>query len=405
MNNFSNRSKGLAYTSFAVLAASLIVTMVSLQVTGSGQVEAENSDRIGEASFFLQSIFSDMDRSLRISTRRALTGTTNYIVLNGEALQDAEANVSEALENGTLDGEELNGTEDASLQDWNSRVRDIADSSGYALDVRVQNYSFNDTGFNVQSSFSVFASLRDPTSLVTFNKTESTVTDVSIEGTEDSMLLLRSEGRYLAQYSECGFSEPAKVLYAGNQNSSGYVHGYSVKTPSDVSSVSDRADKILVVDDVDSYQASSVNEFEGVISAEPSSNSGQYSTNYVFDTGSIADIGQNMSLILNDQQVWRSDFRRMFNQGCYVPDENGPDVFDRMENSLSNDDGDGLATLIDVSRLPNELRDIDSAVGYVYFDDSGYGGLRQIKGVTDDYTWFRLDQAHVDYWGLGDLAR
>ena len=405
MNNCSSRSKGLAYTSFAVLAASLIVTMVSIQVTGSNQVETGNADRIGEASFFLQSIFSDMDRSLRISTRRALTGTTNHIVLTGQPLQSPEDNISEALENGTLDGQKLNGTEDASLQDWTSRIRDIADSSGYGLDVRVQNYSFNNTGFRVQSSFSVFASLRDPTSLATFNKTEFTVTDVSIEGNEDAMILLRSEGRYLSQYSECGFSEPAEVIYTGSQNSSSYVHGYSLKNPSDISTVSDKSNKILVVDNIDSYQSSEVNAFGGVVSANPSSSTGQYSTNYVFDTGSVSNIGQNMSLILNNQQVWDSNFRQMFNKGCYVVDEDGPDIFDRMENKVSNDDGHGLATLIDVTKLTNELRYIDSAVGYVYFDESDdYGDLSQIKGVTDENSWFRLDQDHIDYWDLESLA-
>ena len=379
--------------------------MVSLQVTGNNQVQTENAERIGEASFFLQSIFSDMDRSLRISTRRAFTGATNYIVLNGQPLQDAEANISEALENGTLDGEGLNGSEDASLQDWTSRVRDIADTSGYALDVRVQNYSFNDTGLNVQSSFEVFASLRDPTSLATFNRTESTVTDVSIEGTEDSLLLLRSEGRYLTQYNDCGFDDPADVVYTGNQNSSGYVHGYSVKNPGDISSVPDSSEKILVVDNIDDYQISEANNFGGIVSSSQSSNTNQYSTKYVFDTDSISEIGENTSLILNGDNVWQSNFRQMINQGCYVPDEEGPDIFDRMENSVSNDDGDGIATFIDVSRLPNELRDIDSAVGYVYFDDSGdYGELNNIKGVSDQYSWFRLDQDHIDYWGLEDLA-
>jgi hypothetical protein len=405
VNKSSKRSKGLAYTSFAVLAASLIVTMVSLQVTGSNQIETGNADRIGETAFFLQSIFSDMDRSLRISTRRALTGTTNHIVLTGESLQNPKENISEALSNGTLDGEELNGTENASLQDWTSRVRDIADRSGYALDVNIRNYSFNDTGFTIQSSFSVFASLRDPTTLTTFNKTQSSSTNISIEDIEDPMLLLRSEGRYLTQYNKCGFSKPAEILYTGSQNSSGYVHGYVSKSPSDISAVADKPDKILAVENVDSYQTSEVNDFEGVISANPSSNTGQYSTSYVFDTDSIDDINQNMSLILNNHQIWSSRFRQMFEQECYVSDENGPDIFDRMENKLSNDDGDGLATLIDVNRLPSELRDIDSAVGYIYFDDSGsYGGLRKIKGVTDEYSWFRLDQDHIDEWGLDELA-
>ena len=398
-------SKGLAYTSFAVLAASLIVTMVSLQVTGSNQVDTGNADRIGETAFFLQSIFSDMDRSLRISTRRALTGVTNHVVLTGDPLKSPEDNISEALANGTIDGEALNGTENASLKDWTSRVRNIADRSGYSLDVQIENYSFNNTGFTIESSFTVFASLEDPTTLTTFNKTESTNTSISIEGVEDSMLLLRSEGRYLTQYNKCGFSEPAEILYTGTQNSSGHVHGYASKNPSDLSSVSDKSNKILVVDDIDSYQGSQADNFEGIVSSNPSSNTNRYSTNFVFGTTSIADIDQNTSLILNDDQVWRSSFRQMFNQGCYVSDENAPDVFDRMENSLSNDGGEGIATLIDVSRLPSELRDIESAVGYVYFDDSNsHGGLREIKGVTNEYSWFRLDQDHVDRWGLGDLA-
>lgn len=405
MNNFNQNSKGFAFTTFAILAASLIVMMVSVQVNQSDEVRTADADRIGEASFFLQSAFSDIDRSLGIATRRALTSTTNYVIETGEPLEDSEAGVSEALANGTLNGEKLNQTGNASLSDWSSRVSEIADRSGYELEVEIKNYSFNRNGFDIESSFTVFGQLKDPSTLAQFNQTASTDSTTSIEGVEDIMILLRSKGRYVAQYSQCGFSEPAEVLYTGTQNSSGYTHGYAEINPSDISAVSNRSDKVLVVDNVDGYSSSEVNNFAGAVSEDSSSDTSQYTTNFVFNTGSIGDIEQGMSLILSEDQVWRSNFRQMFKENCYIEDSDGPGFFDRMENKLVNDDGKGLATLIDVGSLPDELQKSSSAVGYVYFSESGsYGVLREIRGVTDEYSWFRIDQDHIDKWGLEELS-
>ncbi len=60
--------------------------------------------------------------------------------------------------------------------------------------------------------------------------------------------------------------------------------------------------------------------------------------------------------------------------------------------------------MVEVSRLPAELRETESAVGYVYFNGSGYGGLNSVKGVTSEHPWFRLDDHHVDEWNLESLA-
>ena len=378
--------------------------MVSTQVSQTENIRTSNADRIGEAAFFLQSTFTDMDRSLNIATRRALTGTTNYVVLTGESLESPRDNVSEVLVNGTLNGNPINGTENASLKEWSSRVAEIADRSGYELSVRVENYSFNEDGMQIDSSFSVFGSLRDPTTLTTFNKTESANTTVSIQDVEDSMLLVESIGRYSNQYKSCGFTEPAEILYTGTQNTSGTFHGYAEKNPSDLSTVSDKSDKILVVNNVDSYQTSEVNNFGAVVSDLESSNPQTFSTRYVFGASSISDIDNNMSLIIKNENVWRSGFREMFREGCYVPDENGPGFFDRMEGKTYGED-EGLATLIDISLLPPELQKSGSSVGYVYFNESGdFGDLNEISGVSDEYSWFRLDQDHVDYWGIEDLV-
>ncbi|MFB6242227.1 MAG: hypothetical protein ABEJ36_05525, partial [Candidatus Nanosalina sp.] len=255
----------------------------------------------------------------------------------------------------------------------------------------------------VESSYTVFSRLKDPATLASFNRTRTANTTVSIRGLEDTMLLLRSKGRYVVQYERCGFDDPANELYTGTPHSSGAVQGIAEVQPVDAATVDNASEKILVAEDIDNYDLAAVNSFAGAVSAQPNSTTG-YTTEYVFDTGSIAGIEQNMSLILNEGEVWRSGFRQMIEQNCYVETPRGPDFFDRLANRLVSPDSRGLATFVKVSELPSELQRTDSAVGYVYFNGTGYGGLNEIRGVSGEYSWFRLDDYHVDQWGLGDLA-
>ncbi len=398
--------KGLVYTSFAILSSGLLLLMFAFPVTNSIQINEGDAARISEASFFMESVLNDMDRSLEIATSRALTGSTNYVVETGEKLQDPEKNFTSALVNGTISGTELNSTENATLNDWSQRVSDIALRSGYSLEIELVNQSFNSSGFTVRPSYSVFARLKDPSTLAEFNRTKSATTEVSIKGIEDSMILLRSQGRYISQYRRCGFDKPAENLNTGNYHSPDAVYGYAVVNPGSLAGVGRKSEKILAVDDVDSYAVADVNSFAGVVSAEPNSSTG-YTNKYIFDlsgTSTIDDITQNMSVILNDDEVWRSSFREMFKQNCYVETDRGPGFFDRLGNNLVSPDGEGVATLIEVPRLPAGLQQQESAVGYVYFNSTGYGSLNEIRGVSGEHPWFRLDDYHVNLWGIGALA-
>lgn len=395
------RRKGLVYTTFAIIASSLLLMVASIQVDDAG-VGNTQSSRIGEASFFLESVLDDMDRTLGISSRRALTASTNYVIETGNELEEPEKNITSALVNGTVSGTELESTENASLREWAGRVSKIADRSGYDLSIEIESYSFNTSNFNIDASYTVFARLEDPETRAAFNRTRTESSSVSISGLEDTMILLQSQGRYVSQYKRCGFDRPAEQLYTGN-GSSGAVHGHAVVEPVDLSSVSDKPERILAAEDIESYDAATVNEFGGAVSAQPRSST--YDTEYVFDTGSISMIEENMSLILNQDLVWRSGFREMFQENCYVPDPWGPDFMDRMGNEMENDDGEGITTFVDVSQLPTELRRDRSMVDYVYFNESSdYGSLSSIRGVSNEYPWFQLDQEHIDEWGIGQLA-
>ncbi|MFB6147493.1 MAG: hypothetical protein ABEJ66_01275 [Candidatus Nanohaloarchaea archaeon] len=384
------------------LASSLLLILAVTPVQSSVDLESSEAVRISEASFFLESVLSDMERSLQIATRRGLTGATNYVIETGEPLDDPAESLTSAVVNGSISGTELNSTGNASLSVWTERVSRIAKDSGYRLQLRLEGYSFNATGMEIDSSYTVWARLEDPATLAAFNRTRTAEVAVSASGLEDTMILLQSVGRYTVKYDRCSFEDPAELLQAGE--GSGTSHGYAVVNPADASSVPDPGEKVLVAEDIDSYSTTEVNSFAAAVSAQPNSSSG-YTIPYAFDTGSIAGIEENMSLVVHSSQVWRTGFRRMFKEGCYVETPRGPDVMDRLGNELVSPPGDtGVATLLNVPELPSELQRTGSSVGYVYFNGTGYGSLNSISGVTGEHPWFRLDDYHVELWNLEELT-
>lgn len=393
-----SKRKALAYTTFAVFASSMLMMMLFFQVSQEQSYQNADAERIGKAAFFIESLFSDMDRSLRIATRRGLTGVTNEVIVTGGALNNSKKNVSEAVINGSLDGEDLNATENASLNEWGSRISNIASESGYELNTSVYNYSFTPGFMTLETRFEVRANLYDPTTFARFNRSSSTTITASYEDLEDTMLLLRSKGRYSVKYRDCGFSTPANLIGTGSQNSTGYIQGDAVVNPSDIAAVENKSEKVVVATDIDTYPKADVEDFNGAISEQTSSNT-PFSNNYVFGV-SIEEIGTNESLILNNDQVWQAHFRQMIG-GCYVQDNNGPDFMDRLEN-VNSESSAGLATFIDVEELPSELTEVESAVGHEYFGNES-NSLSRVRGVSGEYSWFRLDEEHIDYWGLNDL--
>jgi hypothetical protein len=396
--------KGFAFTSFALLASGVVLSAALFASSGGSDVEkTAEAQRISSASFFLDSFVSDSERSLRIATRRALTSATNFVAQNGEPLSNPAENISQVAVNGTLGDEEALG--EAYVKEWESRSARLAEDSNYRLNVstRIRNLSSN--FLEIRANYTVETRLFDPVTLSRFRSTDNKTVTVSAEGLEDPMLLLRSSGRYVSSYTRCGFADPADMLGTGTQNSSSVFHGSAAVSPSDPSSLSNAGQKVLVVADVDDYSSqhsqNSVNDFGAVVSAEESENPESYSEHYVFGTGSNPGIGENESVTVYREQIWRTNFREMFQERCYIEDASGPGVLDRFENNA--DASGGVATLLDVSALPSEIQREDSAVGHEYFD-SDQSTLEKIHGVTEYYPWFRLDQPHIQKYDLQELA-
>ncbi|MFT4892390.1 MAG: hypothetical protein ACI8Z7_000162 [Candidatus Nanohaloarchaea archaeon] len=399
-------SKGFAYTSFALLSATLLLSLIFFQVYQPTDIGNANAERIGEASFFLDSVFKDTDRTLRIATRRAFTGAVSEVVTDGSPLEDPQRNITEIMVNGTLGGQEVDSVENASLSKWEQKVSGIASDSGYALNITVVNSSFNSSGFEIYSSFNVTAQLKDPVTRARFNRTHYTETTTSIRDLEDPMITVRSRGRYTETVRECGFEQPAERVLTAEQNTSDTAYGELEVQPSDLSSVDSEGSKILAVQDPDSYSSDQLNQFEGVIGAESYSTPSQLTNAYALETGSLSGFEDRDNAVIDSGRIWSTGFSQMFEEGCYIESQEAPSFTDRLENS-ADADSEGIVTLIDVPELPPELQKSDaSAVGFIYFSDSASDNPRSIKGVStpDDYPWFRIDEEHVEEWNLEGLA-
>lgn len=398
--------KGMVYTSFALLASALLLSLAFAPLSTTGESTPTNTIRIGQTGFFLDSVLTDLDRSLGLATRRALTSSTNNVLVNNRTLVDPRSNISSALVNGTIGGEDLAGMEDVSINEWTQRVKNISDSSGYRLSIELNSFNFEARNLSVESSYRVEANLSDPVTNTRFSRSRISNSTSTVEGLEDPLLALRSDGAINRQYERCEFDQPVEKLTAADYGHNNSVRGPASVEPSDLSAVESASRKILVVEDVDTYSKPEVESFLGVVSEQPNSSSG-YSNHYVFNTDEELNLSNGQTVILDEDHVWRSDLETMFGEdGCYVPDSLGPDPVERLGGSLVSSGDAGAATLIDVSKLPSELERQGSAVGYVYFNETGdYGDSKRIESISDEYEWFRLDQEHVDLWNADGLVK
>lgn len=436
----------MVYTTFAIVATSMLILLVSFTAIDSEYTSDTNPFRIGQASFYLDNVENDLDRAYDIAFQRGTSGAVNYIVETGNETENPTEALRNATVRGVINSYELENTRNATLTDWKERVEEAAGQSKYSLSIEYTDMSVEDDYMQLQGNLTAFLTMKDPVSLARFNSTQKYSSTQRIEGLEDPMILVRSRGRYINTFNSCGFNDPANQLLTGNGDD-GSTYGNATIITDDGANlaevVNNRSEKVLVTDDLEPYipdQMDTINDFAGVVSAEPLPSGGggpggppggggpdgtseeDYETKYVFDTGTIAPVNEQMRLILYNDQVWNSNIREVISSGCYMESTEtantpaGPGFLERMDNELTSKAGEeeGLSTIINKSELPSQLREVEASnVDYVYFNDTGsYGAVSGIAGVTGGEAHgnreyresFRLDQEHIEKWNLKGLS-
>jgi hypothetical protein len=397
----------MVYTTFAIIATSLLLLLFVFTSTTSGDYTSdENPFRIGEASYYLQNIEGDLSRAHQIAARRAGSSAVNYTVREGEAIDDLE----ETLVNITLNGSTENFdtvVENSSLNSWKSRVKAAAEESRYELDIKFREISFNDSYLDLVTTLNASTELYDPTTSVRFNHSPTQRNEISFTGYEDTMLLLRSEDKYINTYKACGFEKPAEQISTGTSSNTGATYGEATRD----TSADNKSRKILITETEPT--AAEANQYAGIVSTQ-NTDPGYNDTKYIFGA-EIGSIENRENIILYENQVWNSKIRQIIETGCYMNSqgtEPGPGVMERMKNQLNPAPGEnqGLVTLIDKTRMPPQIQYIErSNIGYLYFQGEqgqGIAGLtgQEAYGTRDYRTGFRLNTEHITKWNLTGLT-
>ncbi len=420
---------GFVYTMFAMLVLGMTLTVTLLPLTVDRPSRTGEQVRVDEVFYFLKSVNDDFDRVTGIIGRRAMTALSNRIVNNGTYLNDSKDAFREVFENGTINDTAAALMNRSSFTDWSASMEDEAAKADYNLstDINAIDLGF-DPPLDIELNVSYRYNLSDDITSTRFERTRNVSQTVSFAGVEDPLILVESVGRYTNFYAACQRRHPAQRHASGGdwfyEEVKNWTSGTAVVRPGNnpVDSVSNPGRKIAIVDDLCSYSdLSDFSGFEGVVSEsdaidgkDPNNNvdaCGETDVNIdalVDDAAGATAVANDSMAVMTEDQVWQNNLKNWTDEACYFSDPTAPTVWGRLEGRLTSAEGrNGTEFLLTVPDLPAELEESDtSAVTHVYFNDSGdFGDARKIKGVTDqDMSWFRLDQDHVDEWGIGALA-
>jgi len=381
--------KGMTNTPFAILAASLLL-MLFLTPLNSVQEGLEQNVLKSEASNMQSdNVENSFKKGLGITASNYINASNNYVVENG-FVSDAEAAID--FENGEFNSVQMNFTD---YNEWASSLETSYADNGNELEYTFSNLELVE-GLKIKGVSDLQYNFSPQGSSTTYSFDDRAEGLDGVRG-PDPLLADASGGAFTPDYSYCGFERPAQQLGLGSQSSNEVAHGYAVVEPDELNPESNQ---ILVVENASEYNSIELSDFNGIIAeAENTISNGDYAT---VSGLNIASIVEGDSLIINNDQIWRSHFRKMINENCYVENSNAPGIFNRMEGSFSQSNK-ALTTVVGDESNSNNVNE-----AYLYYSGDSVSNS-SIKGVTsgdylNDKAWFKLSDENIAEWDLETLT-
>lgn len=299
---------------FFTLLAIVLISLFLLTFSFYSKIDERRSveKRIKTMDSFVFSLEEDIKRQIYISTFRALLSLEQYMTETGNYLDFVHVRLREALLNGTVYGQNVSLMEGYTLTDWNGRIKDLADTVNVEVDYHIGDVTFEQHGpwtFDVKAGIVLF--VRDKGGLAEWNRSEIIFVPFSIEGFEDPMYLIETNGRVVRKIQ---------------------------KTPYDP-----------LVDKTDV-----------------------------------------------------SNLTAHINGSYYIASPFAPSFLERFEGIKTPDtEGNGIESLVNVEELVEKgiQPKAKTVVDYIYFSGDNPRAY-QIQGMP---SWFRIDEEHLDLYGVGNL--
>jgi len=400
--------KGILYS---VIAALLIIPVIGLILFNlqSTQMNIDTNIRANELEYFSESVEDDLSRFLLIAGKRALISAVSKVVTEGFPLKDAQANLTEMISYGTIDGEIAPLIDNNNLEVWKDNVTDIADSSGFSLDF--QNVYINITqndSFNVLFEVTVFLNISDSNVKMGVEKNLTSRVAITIESIEDPIFPLQTYGKVMRVIHASNFSNFTGGLVQGTA-ALGNVSGNATFT------FTPNNQKIFVTDTMSGRSVITLNQFAGIVSVDTYVPVGLTVPRIVGASNALTTIQESERIYLDyiTKKVWDLQNLTLFTiNKYYTSSSDGPSFLDRLEGrlTLSSKYKYGLETfvhqddlqILQSSELYQLIHDQASRVDYIYWNNTVGNSIRN-SGYDNVFSWLKIDSNHEGIYGVNEL--
>lgn len=354
--------KGMSYTPFAILASSLLFLLFITPL----EVQPDETTQDVQTVQTLNTLETSLNNSL------------------GQHLaQEINDELSEFIEESTLPADNPEQEFEDDLQ---------VDSPGHDMDLQQEleiedppNVNQEVIGLKAGGEAEIGYTIADETAGITYEREGLVSGSRPLEGVKDPLHDLNGEE---AEIQYCGMDSPAEKIGEGGSNSGDIAHGEAVLRPE-----STDGDKIAFVEDANDPEVD-LEDFRAVVAEE-----GDAGEVWISDFPDIDKAYNGMNAIINEEEVYRSIFRRMIDEDCFVESPEAPNIFTRMEDE-SGPDSDGIMTFLD---------ETGSAVNedYIELTDGSSENPVKVKGVSEvdegEERDFMVESSNLEAWSLESL--
>ena len=355
--------------------------MLSLVVVPGG---VENRDVDYASDSVLKSYETSWEGNQGLFANKALQNLSENSISSGSPVNDIEDATEQVVLNGSFEGQQISNY---SFESWEARSQNLAESTGvFDISSQLKNISIEVENLTILTETELSVTYQRSGRQSTINRTFETSKGLS--QVKDPYLASRG---YDAHFNKCGLDSPVSdSLTESVSDYNGTAYGKASVQPS-ISEVGTPIERVLVTSDPSNYTDTETDGFAAVITSQASISG---STNQVYASNvNTTSIQTGDDLIVHEGEVYRSHFRDMIRNSCYLSVEGYPGVEERFSNNTQNYNG-SVATFINETKTSAD--NSSSSIGYEYFNNGAVGSLEEVAGVTfgrgETLDWFRLSQ-------------
>lgn len=192
-----NSKKAVFFTLISLIFIGIFVTTYRVKVEyGESDKMHSIKARINLMDDFVRSLENDAPRAQYIAGFRGVYSLSNYVCSHGDPV-NVDLAYDEVFTNGTIEGNESYALlmKNQSIKSWTKRMSLLAESMNLILNISVSNVSVvHATPFSLKATMDISYNLTDRLDTASWNRSRTIVSYISIEGWQDPLFSLRTNG-------------------------------------------------------------------------------------------------------------------------------------------------------------------------------------------------------------------